>query len=71
MMPVRVGLRPTSSIRTSEWGRAAAATIQNAADEMSPGTWTIRPESRCPPLTATAVPARSTSPPNASSARSV
>ena len=38
MIPVRVGLRPTWSITISEPGSDAAATIQNAADEMSPGT---------------------------------
>ena len=36
--PVRVGFRPTSSISTRDPGSAAAATIQNAADEKSPGT---------------------------------
>ena len=35
---MRVGLRPTSSISMREPGSAAAATIQNAADEKSPGT---------------------------------
>ena len=38
MSAVRVGFSPTSSIVTREPGSAAAATIQNAADEKSPGT---------------------------------
>ena len=38
MIPVRLGLRPTPSITISEPESDAAATIQNAADEMSPGT---------------------------------
>ena len=57
-MPVRVGFRPTSSIVTSDPGSAAAATIQNAADEISPGTCTIAAGQPLAPLTATAVPAR-------------
>ena len=40
-MPVRVGFRPTSSMVTSEPGSADAATIQNAADEISPGTTSV------------------------------
>ena len=38
MRAVRVGFSPTSSISTREPGRAAAATIQKAAEEKSPGT---------------------------------
>ena len=34
---VRVGFRPTSRTITDQPGRAAAAAIQNAADEKSPG----------------------------------
>ena len=37
-MAVRVGLRPTSLMSRREPGRAAAATSQKAALEMSPGT---------------------------------
>src|SRR5688500_5576575 len=37
MIAVRVGFKPTSVTTTLESGRAAAATIQNAAEEMSPG----------------------------------
>ena len=44
--PVRDGFRPTSSISTREPGVAAAATSQNAADEKSPGTTSVRPSSR-------------------------
>ena len=42
MMPMRVGLSPTWSMTISDPGSAAAATIQNAADEISPGTWSVR-----------------------------
>ncbi len=35
---VRVGLRPTSPMITDQPGRKAAAVIQKAADEKSPGT---------------------------------
>ena len=66
-----MGLSPTSSISTRDPGRAAAATIQNAAEEKSPGT-----ASDCPtaPLAAgdvMAFPVALTSNPNAASARSV
>jgi hypothetical protein len=36
--PVRVGLRPSRSILSSEPGTIAAATMKKAADEKSPGT---------------------------------
>ena len=38
MIPVRVGFSPTSVITISEPESDAPATIQNAADDMSPGT---------------------------------
>ena len=38
--PERVGLIPTSVMQSSASGCTAAATIQNAAELMSPGTWT-------------------------------
>ena len=68
---MRVGFSPTSSISTREPGNAAAATIQNAADEKSPGIDNERPRSAWPPASATADPRRSTAAPKASSARSV
>jgi hypothetical protein len=70
---VLVGFSPTSSISTRESGSPAAATIQNAADEKSPGTDRRRAVSIWPPATDTAVAAASTrtSAPNARSARSV
>ena len=68
---VRVGLSPTSSISTREPGSAAAATSQNAADEKSPGTVSVRARSRWPPATDTVSPSTATRPPNAGSARSV
>ena len=49
--PVRVGLSPTSSICTRDPGSAAAATIQKAAEEKSPGTESVCPMARCPPST--------------------
>ena len=49
MRPVRDGFSPTSSISTREPGCAAAATIQNAADEKSPGTVSCCAVSDCPP----------------------
>ena len=71
MMPVRVGFRPTEAITISEPESDAAATIQNAADEMSPGTSRLRPPRRWPPATDTERPRASTRTPNACSARSV
>ncbi len=70
---VRLGLRPTSSISTRDPGRAAAATIQKAADEKSPGTTSSWPASCCGPSTDTRLPSSSTrtEPPNAASACSV
>ena len=53
---VRVGFRPTSSISMREPGRAAAATSQKAADEKSPGTTSVRPCRRWPPVTETVRP---------------
>ena len=52
-MPVRVGLIPTFSITRSELGTMEAATNQNAAELISPGTITACPTSFAPPLTAT------------------
>ena len=50
MMPVLVGLIPTSLITTSEPSTIDAATRKNAAEDMSPGT-TISPAfNLCPPF---------------------
>ncbi len=46
---VRVGLRPTSVMRSREPGIAAAATSQNAAEEISPGTAKSHDSGICPP----------------------
>ena len=46
MSAVRVGFSPTSSTSIRDPGRAAAATIQKAADEKSPGTDRFRASSR-------------------------
>ena len=43
MSAVRVGLRPTSTISMRDPGSAAAATIQNAAEEKSPGMASVVP----------------------------
>ena len=58
MIPVRVGFRPTSATVTSEPASAEAATSQNAADEISPGTVSVRPTSRWPPASDTTINAR-------------
>ena len=71
MIPVRVGFTPTERITMSEPGREAAATIQKAADEMSPGTSRFRPDSRWRPFTDTERSRASTRTPNVCSARSV
>ena len=42
-MPIRVGLIPTLQIVMFELGQINAATIKNAADEISPGTSILVP----------------------------
>ena len=71
MSAVRDGFRPTRSIVIDEPGRDAAATIQNAAEEKSPGTGSVCPTPRCPPSIETVRPSTLTVKPNAASARSV
>ena len=58
MRPVRVGFSPTSSISTREPGSEAAATIQNAADEKSPGIVSDWAAPAGPPPTETVSPDR-------------
>ena len=48
-MPVRVSLRPTFLTSSRAAGWAAAAAIQKAALEMSPGTLKLRDSGICPP----------------------
>ena len=71
MIPVRVGFRPTSATVTSEPASAEAATSQNAADEISPGTVSVGPTSRWPPASETLRSTHETVAPNNRSARSV
>ncbi len=54
--PVRVPLRPRLVRVRLAPGRAAAAAIQKAAEEKSPGTLKSRPWSRVPPRTLTVLP---------------
>ena len=55
-IPARVGLTPTAGSVRSEPGTIAAATIQNAAALMSPGTCTSRGRSVAPGRTRTVAP---------------
>jgi hypothetical protein len=67
----RLGFSPTFVIETSDPVMAAAATAQNAAEEISPGIVREQPVSRWPPLSAICRPSIVTRAPNATSARSV
>ena len=68
---VRVGLRPTSLISKREPGRAAAATSQKAALEMSPGTVKSQACGVWPPSSEIALPSWRVWMPNEASMRSV
>ena len=72
MMPVRVGFTPTFLIRRSEPGTIAAATMKNAADEISDGITTVPGDaSACRPRMRTINPSSCISTPNDLSMRSV
>ena len=71
MRAVRDGFNPTCSMVMVDPGSEAAATIQKAAEEKSPGTGMVRPCPRWPPAIDTVRPLTVTLKPNAARARSV
>ena len=70
-MPSRVGLTPTPVKRSSLFGTNNAATIQNAADEISPGTLIVVPVNAVFGVTIMSWPSRVTATPNFCNIRSV
>ena len=67
----RVGFSPTPRMASRDPGTSSAATMKNAAEERSDGTYSSRPVSFGRPVTVIRRPATRTSAPNSRSAISV